>query len=85
MYFNLASMLVVSCLINNCGIVFGIHIVSYVYQLPMGYAYYCFMFAIVFNFIDWACSLKRFVSEENILFNYLPFIFNDIRSVIGLK
>ncbi len=50
-------------IITDCGIVFGLHIVAYAYELPMDYAYYCFILSIICSIIDWGCSLKRLVSK----------------------
>jgi hypothetical protein len=56
-------MFILTLIITDCGFVFGIHIIFYVYNLPMGYAFYCFIFSIIFSIIDWGFSLKRFVSK----------------------
>jgi hypothetical protein len=56
-------MFILTFIITDCGIVFSVHIVSCVYKLPMGYAYYCFIFSIIFSIIDWGLSLKRVVSK----------------------
>lgn len=57
-------MFIITFIITDCGIVFAIHIGSYVYQSPMGYAFYYFITCMVFSIADWGFSLKRFVSKQ---------------------
>lgn len=56
------TMFILTFIIVDCQIYFGIHIAFYVYGLPMGRAYRWFVFSSIFSALDWALSLKRFVS-----------------------
>lgn len=62
-FYSLEGCIVFSTFILTiCLVIFFVYLSIYAYDLPMGYAYSCFIVSIYFSSIDGICSLKRFVS-----------------------
>ena len=61
--FPIGVMFILSFITSECGIIVSIHMGLYAVELPMGYAFYWFLFRIVCSILDWGFSLKRMVSQ----------------------